>query len=136
MRANDRGDAREASFSSRRFPYTRTHICDCFGSRRCRGNANSHARDDIHNTVPLITHCLCDGAATIPLFFPCLLPIVTVLLVNVRHAFEQIIIRYATRRTEGVIQSLPVIFLPPYYDFLPSGEKERERMKEIGVSFS
>lgn len=50
---------------------TYTHACkhagtharrDCFGSRRlCRGNANSHARGDIHNTMPLITHCLCNG---------------------------------------------------------------------------
>lgn len=70
----DKGDAREASFrgaARRRRPlrtrthastHARTHGKDCFGSRRlCRGNANSHARGDIHNTMPLITHCLCDG---------------------------------------------------------------------------
>lgn len=85
--------------------------------------------------MPLITHCLCNGTAIIPLFFPRLLPIVAVLLVNARHAFEQIIIRYATRRTKGVIRSLPVIFLPPYYDFFPSGEKERKNEGDWRILF-
>lgn len=73
MRADDRGDAREASFRGigvSPVPCTRTRdtarTCDCFGSPCCRGNANSHARGDIHNTMPLITHCLCDGAALLP----------------------------------------------------------------------
>jgi len=129
MRA-DRSDAREANFSRpfRRFPYTRMHARDCFGSRRCRGNANSHGRGDIHNTMPLITHCLCDGSATIPLFFPCLSPIVAVSLVNTRHAFEQIIIRYQRNAERSVIWSLSVMFLLSYYDFLPARRKEeRER---------
>lgn len=107
---------------------TYTHACkhagtharkDCFGSRRlCRGNANSHARGDIHNTMPLITHCLCDGTVLLISFpsspisssppqsfssfllffttYSCIL--VSRSLAKARHAFEQIVIRYATRR--------------------------------------
>lgn len=92
--------------------------------RRCRGNTNSHARSDIHNTVPLITHCLCDG--TIPLFFPRLPPVVAVSLVNARHAFEQIIIRYATHRRE-VWYGPSLLFFFHLITISFQREKERER---------
>lgn len=106
---------------------THARTCDCFRSRGCRGNANSHARGDIHNTMPLITHCLCDGAATIPLFFPRL------------PRYRRCLTRKCTSRIRAnhnkicnapersVIRSLPAIFPPPYYDFLPTRERERDR---------
>lgn len=146
MRAGDRGDAREASFRGiAGFPYirarTRTHVYvrDCFGSRRCRGNANSHARGDIHNTVPLITHCLCDG--TIPLFFPHLLPVRRRCLARkctsrIRANHNKI----CNASERGVIRFLPWYFSSTLLRF-PSSEKgrgrgrKRKNEREIGVSF-
>lgn len=115
----DGGNAREAMLyaASRRASRTQTrtqvlgHARDCFGSRRCRGNANSHARGDIHNPINY-SLSLRWHRDRFPFFFPRLFPSPPLgrlfptadgialgclsLIVKVRHAFEQIATRYAT----------------------------------------
>lgn len=107
--------------------HARTHARTwLFRIALCRGNANSHARGDIHNTVPLITHCLCDG---ISLFFSRLAPIIAVSLINVRHAFEQIIIRYTTCRRK-VWYGPSLLFFLDLITISFQREKERKRERE------
>lgn len=115
----------------------RTHARkDCFGSRRlCRGNANSHARGNIHNTMPLITHCLCNSAILLIPSSPfSISPFLYRLARSPRHVIRIRANRNKIRNasvltTRGVIICVAslLFFHPPYYDFLPAGE--------IGVSF-
>jgi len=89
--------------SSFRHPFTHAHhphghARDCFGSRRCRGNANSHARGDIHNTMPLITHCLCDGSIPPPFFFLSASS-------SLRHPLALLYRRYLSRKNTSRIRA-------------------------------